>query len=325
MTRTKYWLTALFLFAALLGPLGAQARTSLNIQSNQNGAQVYLNGSPQGYATPSFSALVTPGLYQIRLTKNGYSEFKTTVVVGQSPITIVATLTPFSPPPAPPPPPPPAPAQYQFSINSSVVGARVYLNGIYMGLTPFFSFVAPGTYSVLVSYDGYVTYEDTVRLFSPYQIYAEMAPLAYPVYINVPSIPGAGIYRDSVFMGAAPYRGTWAPGTYSIRVAAPGYADYLEKRTLSGPLTLQIALNQAFVDYEIKIPVFFSHKNGKPLQFKDFEVYLDGKRLSAPFGKTTAGSHKIVFVFDSLRFEGDFELPSGKTAYIEPYLGVSVR
>jgi len=89
--RRKLCLIA-FILIALGGLVFAQAKTSLNIQSNQVGARVYINDNLAGYTSPSFSTLVAPGLYRIRVSKDGFPEFKTTVVIGQSPITIVAYL-----------------------------------------------------------------------------------------------------------------------------------------------------------------------------------------------------------------------------------------
>ena len=327
----KKLLLAVLALIAISGLVFAQAKTSLNVQSNQVGARVYLNDNLAGYTTPNFSTLVVPGLYRIRVTKDGFPEFKTTVVVGQSPITIMANLGGGGTPPMPQPPQPPIPqpnppsVKHQLSIETNVGGAQVYLNGSFAGTTPFVSFLHPGTYYIVVRMDGYEEYTKTVKLSGSYRFYASLDPLSLPVYIDVANVPGAMIYRDSTLIGGAPYRGNWMPGNYSIRITAPGFADYNDRISLSGPLTLQATLFPLLIDYEIKIPETFATFEGKPVSFKDVEIYLDGRRLESPFGKAIPGNHRITLFLGNLRFETDFQLTAGRIASIEPFFGINTR
>ncbi|MHB0897696.1 MAG: PEGA domain-containing protein [Spirochaetales bacterium] len=322
------------LFALTLIAIGglvfAQAKTSLTIQSNQTGARVYINDNLAGYTTPSFSTLVVPGLYRIRVSKDGFPEFKTTVVIGQSPITIMAYLggsTPPAPPHPQPPLPPPVPpmVKHQLSIDTNMGGAQVYINGAFSGITPFVTFMHPGNYYIVIRLDGYEDYVKTVDLSGSYRIHASLKPLSLPIYIDATNVPGAAIYRDSALIGTVPYRGNWMPGTYSLRVTAPGYADYTERIIVTGPLTMQISLTPLLVDYEIRIPEFFATHEGKAVQFRDMELYLDGKRLQSPFGKAVPGTHRITLIVSDLRFETDFELTPGTVVSLEPFFGINVH
>ena len=312
------------------GLVFAQAKTSLNIQSNQTGARVYINDNLAGYTTPSFSTLVVPGLYRIRVAKDGFPEFKTTVVVGQSPITIVAYLGGSAPPTHQPPQPPipqpgPQMSSHMLSIDTNIGGAQVYINGGFAGITPFVTYLHQGNYYVVIRLDGYEDYTKNVNLGGSYRIHASLKPLSLPIYIDATNVPGAAIYRDSSLIGSAPYRGNWMPGSYSIRITAPGYADYAERINVTGPLTIQVPLSPLLVDYEIRIPEFFATLQGKPVRFKDVELYLDGKRLESSFGKAVPGTHRITMFLADLRFETDFELIAGKPASIEPFFGISVH
>ena len=171
------------LFAALFALLScmafAQTKTSLSVQCSQGGAGVYLNDNLIGYTSPNFSALVLPGEYSVRVSKTGFADFRTTVIIGRSPITILATLGgPASPgwtPPFQPIPSPPG-LKSSMSIDSNVAGAKVYLNGSFAGATPFFAFLNPGIYSIVVSHEGYEDYTSTVRLSDRYQLHATLAP-----------------------------------------------------------------------------------------------------------------------------------------------------
>lgn len=319
--KKKMLLVAVAL-VALHGLVFAQAKTSLNIQCNQSGARIYLNDNLAGYTSPNFSSLVVPGMYRIRVAKDGFPEFKTTVVVGSSPITIMANLG-GSMPPVPQPVPPSA--KYQLSIESNIRGAQVYLDGAYAGITPFVSFVRSGTYTISIRLDGYEDYTKTIRVNGSYRLYASLKAMSIPVYIDAVNAPGASVYRDSSFMGTVPYRSVWMPGSYFIRITAPGYADYVERVSATGPLTMQVSLAPLLVDYEIRIPELFATLEGNIVRYNDVEIYLDGRRLESPIGKALPGTHRLILFLGDLRFEAEFELVPGRLASIEPYFGISVR
>ena len=325
----KRMLLAIVALVALQGFVFAQSKTSLNIRCNQIGARVYLNDNLAGYTTPDFSFLVSPGMYTVRVAKEGYPEFKTTVVVGQNPITIVASLgnIPVPPPPSPPPMPQPNPpsTRYQLTIEANVQGAQVFINGAFVGHTPFVSYYHPGTYSISIRLNGYEEYSRSIKLGGSYRLYATLDPLSYPVSIDATNVPGASVFRDSVFVGSTPYRGSWTPGSYSLRITAPGYDDFTDRVSVNGPLTMQASLLPSVVDFEIRIPAFFAFLGDKPLSFKDFVIYLDGRRIDSPYGRTAPGAHKLTATINGLRFETDFNIPQGRSLVIEPFFGVHMQ
>jgi hypothetical protein len=258
----KKGILAVIAFVALSGLVFAQAKTSLSVRCDQMGAGVYLNDSLIGYTSPNFSALVSPGQYSVRVSKDGFHEFRTTVIIGKSPITILATLGGMASPGGAqmsPPQPFHPEVMSQLTVDSNVKGAQVYLNGSFAGETPFVSFLDSGTYSIVVRLEGYEDYTNMVKVNGHYQLYATLAP------------------------------------------------------------------KSRLIDYEIKIPEYFTVKGKNPARFSDLEIYLDGKRLESAFGKTTPGSHRLTLVSRDLRLENNFELVPGRAASIELFLGVSVR
>jgi len=258
-------IAALIILIALLpSAVFAQVKTSLDLRCDQAGARVYIDDKLAGYTSPNFSTLILPGSYIIRVAKEGYPDFQTSVLVGQSPVTIIATLG-WSKPPAPLPPMPKPPVPQPLS------------------------------------------------------------PQFFPVYIDAANAVRASLYRDSTFVGSLPYRGVWKPGIYSLRIVAPGYGDYIDRIMLNAPLTIRVNLPALYVDYEIKMPQFFATRDGRPVEFKDMDIYLDGQRLASPFGRATSGTHRLIVFLHELRFEADFELTVGKYAVIEPFLGIRVR
>jgi len=313
----------LLVFLAGTSMVFAQSKTSLNIQSNQVGAKVYLNDNLAGYTTPNFSALVTPGLYYIKVTKDGFPDFKTTVVVGSTPITITANFGPSQPPS--PPAPPPAPVQHQLSVDSNVRNAHVYIDKAFVGTTPFVGFYKPGYYTITIRVPGYEDYSQKVNLTSSFKLYATLNLLPLPVYFDVNNVRGASVYRDGQFMGTTPYSGSWLPGSYSLRVSAPGFADYNERVALSGPLVMQISLAPLLVDYEIRVPDYFMTIPGSPPMYRNLQLYLDGRRVDQLYGKALPGRHVLTVFINDLKLEAEFELIGGKPAVIEPFFGIRVQ
>ncbi|MFZ2634966.1 MAG: PEGA domain-containing protein [Rectinemataceae bacterium] len=316
---------AMTLFLLIAGTaLFAQAKTSINVQSNQVGARVYLNDNLAGYTNPNFSALVVPGLYTVRVTKDGYPEFRTTVSVGSSPINLVANFGNSTPPTIPPPQ---VITKYPLSINTDRQGAEVYIDGKYYGRAPLNLSLQAGSYRIAIRLQGYSDFEQRIQLNGHYALYATMQPLVYGVYIEVPNIQGALVYRDSTLLGTAPYGGAWPQGEYLLRVVAPGYADYLESVRLFSPWNARISMTPLYVDYEIRVPDGFfprDYKESKGKSWKDYELFFDGQRVESPFGKAAAGIHQLSLYAGVLRLETQIELKPGKSVVIEPFFGAKV-
>jgi hypothetical protein len=114
---------------------------SIYVESDPEGAAVYLNSSYQG-VTPLTLSSITPGYYDVLLTLEGYCDSINTVgVVTGDEADIYDTL---------------------ISVNgtlyfySSPSGASIYLNSVYQGLTPLTLYnVTAGTYTVLLQLSGY--------------------------------------------------------------------------------------------------------------------------------------------------------------------------
>jgi hypothetical protein len=215
--------------------------------------------------------------------------------------------------------------KHQLSVEANQRGAKVYVNGAYVGVTPYFGAFEQGNYTVTVRSDGYDEYVSSIRLNGAGRIYAVLNSRLFPVYIDAYNAPGASIYRDSIFIGTTPYRGSWTPGTYDLRISAPGFYDYKDQFTPREAMTLSIALQPALVEYEFKVPENFAANSGKPTRFEDLLVIVDGAQLTSPFGTMLPGSHHLEIYFGSFHLETIFDVPQGGRFVIEPFLGVNVH
>ncbi len=323
MKRALFALLALAVLAA--GTVSAQSKTSLNIQSNQTGAQVFINDRLVGYTNPNFSFLVQPGRYDVRVSKDGYPDFKTSVSVGSSPVTIIANLGPGNPPPTtttiPLPPPPP---RYSLTVTANVPGAQVFINGSYAGNAPFGTSFAPGSYSVSVRAEGYTEFRQNVVVNGHVTVAATLYPLGYEVYIDSPGIRGADVYRNSTWVGTTPYRDTWAPGYYTVTVKSPGYNDFYDSFTLSAPRLIQANLQSATIPYEIRLPEALSERESKGPKWKQFRLFIDSAQVYSTYGSLIPGRHTLTLEIGGISFDSTFQVLQGKPCVIEPGFTVTV-
>ena len=306
----------------------AQPKTPLNIQCDQTGARVFIEDKLVGYTQPNFSILLMSGTYKVRVSKEGFPEFQTTAVVGASPVSIQAILGKGGKPNPQPPTSPTSTipvARYQLSVDANLKGAQVFVNGAYIGVTPCTAVLEQNTYAVVVKLEGYDEYSSSIKLNGAGRIFAVLSPRPIYVYIDAYNAQGASVYRDSTFVGTTPYRGSWMPGTYDIRISSPGYNDFNDKSTLRGPLTMSVALVPSFVEYELRIPEGFAMNAGKPTRFEDLVVLIDGNQMTSPFGTMQIGTHHLELFLGAVHLETVFEVPASGRFVLEPFLGVAVH
>lgn len=179
----------------------AQTKVSVTIQCNVSGAQVYLNDNLAGYTSPNFNLLVFPSTYTIRVVKDGFAEFRTTVTAMHGPVVIVANLmgmSPQMPPSSSPSLPPAGPQQLpppnlvqpasraQLSIDSNVDSASVFINNAYVGNTPYQSILPRGTYLIRLTAPGYDDHTESVSIDSYTRLHISLTPLSVEYEIKLP-------------------------------------------------------------------------------------------------------------------------------------------
>ncbi|MBQ0106453.1 MAG: PEGA domain-containing protein [Methanocorpusculum sp.] len=115
----------------------------LSVSSSPSSASVYIDGSYEG-TTPLNEAL-SPGTHSVRVTKNGYSSYSTSVRIyeGQT-NSINVSLSPVT-------------STGYLSVSSTPKYADVYVDGSYMGQTPLTISFDTGSNTVTFKKSGYLT------------------------------------------------------------------------------------------------------------------------------------------------------------------------
>ncbi|NJE29444.1 PEGA domain-containing protein [Thermococcus sp. 18S1] len=121
----------------------------LKIETSPSGSEVYLNGKYLGTAPLNIS--LQPGTYTLKITKNGYSDYVSSITLASGETKIIsATLNRNT---------------GYLSVNSSPSGAKVYLDGRYIGTTPLESYMLPpGEYTLKIVADNHETYSRNVSI-----------------------------------------------------------------------------------------------------------------------------------------------------------------
>lgn len=157
----------------------------LQVSSSPTGAVVYLNGDYQGFTPPDDHLDIidlSPGSYTLILRKLGFEDYSVPVTIQPGKVVRVsASLKPViqTPPAA------------TADIVSTPTGAEVYVNSLFMGMTPIsFQNVQPGNYTVELRLQGYTPFTTSGQAFPGQSIHiiAALAPAATPA-TPTPSSP----------------------------------------------------------------------------------------------------------------------------------------
>ncbi len=117
---------------------------SISVDSNPEGATVYLNGKNKGI-TPVKIEDLDAGDYTLTVEKDGFAPYTEKITVSKGE-TVVRNITLKK-------------AITELSIDSEPEGAELYLNGKDIGKTPFKQLnISPGTYNVKILKDGYLPF-----------------------------------------------------------------------------------------------------------------------------------------------------------------------
>lgn len=195
-------------------------------QSSPAGAAISMNGNFYGYSPVTIPNL-PPGTYSMKATLNGYTPDSRLVIVyaGQT-ASYYPTLQPSPPPPR---------STGTVYAKSSPIGAQVFSDGTYYGLTPVTLTLFPGTHTIVLKLSGYNDWSSSVYISagSSQTVNPGLTPAIFGS-ISLGSAPaGASVFMDSSYKGTANPSGTITlntipSGNHILKLTAPGYNDWIE-------------------------------------------------------------------------------------------------
>lgn len=289
--------------AGAADPLG-----SLIVESNPSSARVFINDQYVG-ATP-FATKLDSGHYTVKVTQVGYQDYTTTVAIFSNQITTVNPVLV------------PVPQTGTLSVASTPSQARVLVDDVMVGMTPYTGAVNAGSHNVKVTKINFNDYSTTVVIAADQTTTLTVNLVLVPQTgtVSVFSTPaGATVYIDGVYYGSAPVTADLAPASHAIKVSLAGYNDYIASVSVaagqslplyvtlvqaSGTFTATTAptLMQATTTTTVSLPpqagqgsvMLYSRPPGA-------KVYIDGTYIGiAPAGRrsVTAGTHAVLFTME---------------------------
>ncbi len=128
--------------------------TTLIITSNQNKAQVYLDGKQIGTTENKvFSGNVTLGPHQIELRKSGFQTKQVSHNITMKDNRLEINLDPAIP--------------AAVTITTEPEGATIYIDNVYFEISSKSGFFYEGTYPLKIEKDGYGTIEENITITEP--------------------------------------------------------------------------------------------------------------------------------------------------------------
>jgi hypothetical protein len=302
----------------LLGssPLFAQAKGALSILCNVTGARVYLNGELAGYTKPTFSTLLVPGQYTVRVTLDRFRTFNTVIQMTANPLTLNVFLEPEGAIR-------PIITRFTLTVTTNVAGAQVFLNNAPVGDAPLRLQVERGNYSVRVSAPGYRDYLAAVNVNGNTVVNALLQTQLLQLTVNC-NLIGAQVFVNNSLVGTAPYTGSYPQGSYAVRVLAPGYAEASTVVNLTHNQTLTLVLQPAMTSVQVIIPqAYLNPHHGNPMA--QIRIYIDGEPYNGFSFNLPAGRHNIRISSGGLSFAADYDFAPGRSYVLEPLFSLNVR
>ncbi|HET6486879.1 MAG TPA: PEGA domain-containing protein [Spirochaetia bacterium] len=222
MRSITRWAAPLILLAAgtslFAQGLGIKRVWNLIIQVDVPGATILVDNKP----IPGNATRVPESIHNVKVQAPGYAPFSIDVNVNRD-TTLPVHLQSVS---------------FPLSLSTNVPGAQVWLDGILMTGPPV---AAWGTHTVKVSAPGYQDYNASFTVNGPTALQVTLVPMGILLTVNA-NVGGATVLVNNVAKGGLPYTEYLPPGTYAVRVQAPGYSDFMTSVALNQPITVNAML-----------------------------------------------------------------------------------
>jgi hypothetical protein len=212
---------------------------NLRIDSSPRQAEAFIDGDFVGYTPTNFGT--HPGRHDIRITKDGYEAFQTSVNLRPGETQSVhAQLQPIQ-------------RTGTVSFDSAPRGAQVYLDGNYVGTTPTGRMsVDAGSHTARFTLPGYQEGRVSFELSSgeDRQVSTGLQRASGTLIIQA-NVGGAMVFIDGRQIGTIPSGSgrlsvpDLEPGQHELTLVAPGFRSYVSGFTIISGRTAQLSANQS--------------------------------------------------------------------------------
>jgi hypothetical protein len=139
------------------------------------------------------------------------------------------------------------------------------------------------------------------------------------------------VFVNNALVGSAPYVGSFAPGSYALRVSAPGYSDASTVVNLNRNENVTLMLQSSFVSVRVVIPPRFLDRDDRDRDNRDnrgrgpVRLFVDGQPQNDLNFSVPAGRHSVRITSGSFSFEADVDFAPGRNYVLEPVFSWTLR
>jgi hypothetical protein len=305
-------ITLVFASASAFAQLTPKRFWDLTVAVNVPGALIWVDN----VQVPGNTVKVAGGPHRVVVHADGWYDFNGTVVVNGNQ-TFNVQLQPQG---------------FPLTIRVNVPNATVIVDGT--DVTGTVPSVAPGSHSIQVSAPGYRDYSSMLNVNGAMAIDVALQPAGFLLSISA-NVNNATVSVNNVVKGPAPYSEYFAPGTYTVRVSAPGFVDYLASVALDRPINLNVQLQGIPVvppsTISIVIPPALVDPDVRPNDPQGrVKIFVDNKLVSARREMdrivVLPGRHRIRIASGAFSVQlGDLFVQPGMSYVIEVGMDLKVR
>jgi len=221
-----------------LAPLSTTG--TISVTTNPSASYIYYDNVYMG-TSPITITTVPVGSHTIKATKAGYSDAITTVTVtAGTTVSASLTLSPISTPT-------PTPTTGTLSVDSTPIGASIFIDNVIKGTTNTVITLPTGSYDIKLIKVGYSDNVGTVTILSGIQnTYSAIlqSTTSNAGSIQITSVPsGASVYINSNYMGTTPFTATsLSPGNHNVLLSLQDYNDYSKVVTVTVGQTTTVSV-----------------------------------------------------------------------------------
>ena len=210
--------------------------------------------------------------------------------------------------------------QHRLRVHSNVSGAEVYIDGDRVGRTSYNAELHPGSYTVEVRAAGYESAVAEINLDRDRTVNMDLERNTFELNIGS-NVRNAEVFVDGNRVGTTNYSGSFAQGSYSIRVTADGYRDFISRVNLTSDQSLTANLQpqngSVILDFPARTAnVFF---------------YIDGDRMPVNVRQSreelslSPGVYSFKFSAGGIESEEiDLTIEAGRTLRLRPSLSFEI-
>jgi hypothetical protein len=293
---------------------GLKARVfDLTVVVDVFGADISVDVTPLDGTVASVAA----GAHAVRVRADGYYDFFETVNVTAD-RTIVVQMRPRT---------------YPVTIRVNLPNAAIFVDGTQIAGNV--ATVTAGSHTVRVAADGYEDSLTSISVSAPMVIDAALERAGHLLGVTA-NVKSARVIVNGISRGTVPYSEYLPAGTYTVKVSAHGYTDYIASIALDGPVTIAANLTQGGVGGGLAFLSFVLPPEFLDPELRDrdagdlIRIYVDG-RLANPKRElekipVSPGRHMVRVVSGAFSVQiGEIEFFPGTSYAFELAMDIGVR